>query len=224
MKSRPLIAIAHRGAHARYPENSLPAILAALDAGADGVEIDVHGTSDGRLVVHHDPGLADGREISRLSGKELAAVELAPGIPVPFLEEVLEAVAGKAILFIETKAQGIEFSVIRAVRRGACECAVHSFHHVTIRNIKLTMPALRTGILTSGTTETAMAAALATRADDVWHEAGGIDATLVRECHRAGKQVIAWTVNSATGCQHLATLGVDGICTDDLSLIPAEPR
>lgn len=224
MPARRALAIAHRGTHVKYPENSLPAILAALDQGADGIEIDVHATSDGLLVVHHDPELSDGRAIAALSSKDFAAIELVPGIRIPFLDEVLEAVAGKALLFIETKAEGVEFPLIRAIRRSSAESAVHSFHHDTIRNLKLTMPAIRAGILTSGEASRAVAAALAVRADDVWHEARDVDAELVGESHRLGKQVIAWTANSGHECDRLARLGVDGICTDDLSLVSALPR
>lgn len=224
MPARRTLAIAHRGAHAKYPENSLPAILAALDEGADGIEIDVHATHDGVLVVHHDPDLRDGRRIAALSSKDFTAVELAPGIRVPFLDEVLEAVAGKAILFIETKVEGVEFPLLRAIRRSSAESAVHSFHHETIRNLKMTMPALRTGVLTSGDSTGAVNAAIATGADDIWHEAGDTEADLVAEARRLGKQVIAWTANSRRECERLARLGVDGICTDDLPLLSALPR
>jgi glycerophosphoryl diester phosphodiesterase len=224
MPARPFLAIAHRGTHTQYPENSLSAILAALDEGADGIEIDVHATSDGVLLVHHDPDLSDGRKIAALSSKEFAAVELAPGIPIPFLDEVLDAVAGKALLFIETKVQGIEFSLIRAIRRSSAESAVHSFHHNTIRSLKLTMPAIRAGILTSGNAAGALAAARATNADDIWHEARDIEAELVAESHRLGKQVIGWTANSKRECDRLSRLGVDGICTDDIPLLSAVTR
>ena len=219
MPARRTLAIAHRGAHAKYPENSLPAILAALDEGADGIEIDVHSTSDGVLVVHHDPELRDGRQIAALSSKEFAAIEFEPGIRIPLLDDVLDAVAGKALLFIETKANGVESSVIRAIRRSTAESAVHSVHHDTIRSIKLTMPAIRVGILTSGGAARAVAAALAAGADDIWHEAGDVDAELVGESRRLGKQVIAWTANSKQECDRLLQLGVDGVCTDDLALL-----
>ena len=131
---------------------------------------------------------------------------------------------GRAILFIETKVAGIEFPLIRAIRRSDAESAIHSFHHDTVRNLKLTMPALRAGILTSGSSENAIRAARETGADDVWHATKDVDQLLVRECHRIGKQVIAWTANSAAECRRLETLGIDGICTDDLSLLSALAR
>jgi Glycerophosphoryl diester phosphodiesterase len=219
---RPL-SIAHRGAHGAAPENSLPAILRAVELGAQGIEIDVRATSDGVLILHHDPDLADGRALASLSARDIAATELAPGIGIASLEEALDAVAGRAILFIETKIDGVEFPLIRAVRGSLAEAAVHSFHHDTIRNLKLTMPALRAGILTEGKSKPALDSARATGADDVWHAARDVDSPLVAECHRLGKQVIAWTANSAAECHRLRSLGVDGICTDELSLLSAVP-
>ena len=53
MPDRPL-RIAHRGMPRRLRENTLPSFAAALAAGADGIELDVHATSDGVVVVHHD--------------------------------------------------------------------------------------------------------------------------------------------------------------------------
>jgi glycerophosphoryl diester phosphodiesterase len=224
-RARPhLLAIAHRGAHRDHPENSLPAILRAIELGAQGIEIDVNATADGVLVVHHDPDLAGGGEIAVMSAEEISRRELAPGIGIPLLDEVLDAVAGKAILFIETKVAGVEFPLLRAIRRSNAESAVHSFHHQTIRNLKITMPALRAGILTEGSAPAALLALKDSGADDLWHKTKDIDDALVSECHRLGKQVIAWTANRESECRRLESLGVDGICTDDLSLLKAVAR
>ena len=224
MDARRPLSIAHRGAHHSYPENSLSAILLALDLGAQGVEIDVHATADGTLVVHHDPELTDGQRIRELTDAEVRNALLAPGVPVPFLDEVLEAVAGRAVLFIETKVEGVEFALLRAVRASSADSAVHSFHHETIRNLKSTMPALRTGVLTSGSAESAAAALRFSGADDLWHEAADITGQIVSDAHRLGKQVIAWTANESNECRRLIGLGVDGICTDDLETLSAVSR
>jgi glycerophosphoryl diester phosphodiesterase len=202
----------------------MPAILHALDLGAQGIEIDVHATADGILVVHHDAEISDGRALASLSRREAAAVEIGPGIRIPLLDDVLDAVRGRAFLFIETKVEGLEFPLMQAVRRSAAESAIHSFHHSTIRNLKLTMPAIRAGILTSGDAVGALRAAADTRADDIWHQASDIEASLPSDAHRLGKQVIAWTVNSKSECRRLESLDVDGICTDDLSLLSAVAR
>ena len=58
-----MLVIAHRGASAQFAENTLDAFLGAVDQGADGVELDVRRTADGRLAIHHDDALPDGTVI-----------------------------------------------------------------------------------------------------------------------------------------------------------------
>jgi len=89
----PLIA-AHRGFPLNHPENTLPAFQAALDAGADLIETDVHGSRDGVAMIAHDPGLwrVAGRSgmVNRFPASELARVDLG-GASMPTLVEALDA-------------------------------------------------------------------------------------------------------------------------------------
>src|SRR6476646_12003248 len=75
--------ISHRGAHQTLPENSIPAFLRAIELGADAIELDVHATSDGVVIVHHDSNVtAPGETPSRLvdlSASELSRFPLAQG-------------------------------------------------------------------------------------------------------------------------------------------------
>ena len=84
------MVIAHRGASAAHPENTVAAFVGARDAGADGVELDARRTADGHVIVHHDAQLPDGRVIV-----ELAAAELPDH--VPSLAEALDACAGMVV-------------------------------------------------------------------------------------------------------------------------------
>src|SRR4051812_39413617 len=79
--------LAHRGASRAAPENTVEAFLVAKAMGADGVELDVRRTSDGPLVVHHDPRLRDGRAIIELHAATLP-------VHVPRLHDALDACAG----------------------------------------------------------------------------------------------------------------------------------
>src|ERR1700719_4044216 len=87
--------ISHRGAHQTLPENSIPAFLRAIELGADAIELDVHATSDGVVIVHHDPNVtAPGQPQSRLvdlSASELSRFPLNDGIEIPTLTAVLSA-------------------------------------------------------------------------------------------------------------------------------------
>ncbi len=119
----PAVLMAHRGWPARYPENSLAGVRAALDAGAAMVEVDVQLTADGVPVVLHDATLA--RTAERGDSIFDLPVSAAPGIdvgepgrlgaaaeatPLPTLDDVLALVAAYsgATLFIEAKSESIQ--------------------------------------------------------------------------------------------------------------------
>src|SRR5689334_14576223 len=96
---RPL-AIAHRGYSARYPENTLLGIRAAIDAGADIVEADARLSADGEVFCAHDPDLqriaGQPIRIAETQRKELRAVRLRDGAPLMTLAEALEEARGRA--------------------------------------------------------------------------------------------------------------------------------
>lgn len=217
-------AIAHRGLRDKYPENSLPAFLAALDAGVDAIELDVHATRDGFIVVHHDPVLPAGsssplagRSINALDQAELTTFELAAGIGAPSLAEVLTAVTRSAIVYIEIKAPGIEAQVARVVRNvpgAAAKCAVHSFDHRIARQFGSIAPDVPTGILQVAYPIDSVSLLRAAGARDLWQQCEFIDEALVSSVHDAGGRVIAWTSNGADEWRRFRELGVDGICTD----------
>jgi glycerophosphoryl diester phosphodiesterase len=108
----------------------------ALELGADAIELDVHATSDGVVVVHHDPTVHRGRGILRpreaiadLTSSELRKVVLADGIRIPTLEDVLDAVGEGPRVYVEIKGKDIEPLVVRCIRESTASCAVHSFDH-----------------------------------------------------------------------------------------------
>src|ERR1041385_9401056 len=114
--------IAHRGVRDRYPENSLPAFLDAVAEGVDAIKLDVHATSDGVLVVHHDsvlPAQSDsplaGRKMRAIRASGLAEFELVPGVHVPTLKDVLDSVISQAGVYIEIKAPHIEALVAELI-------------------------------------------------------------------------------------------------------------
>src|SRR5207237_3843916 len=102
------LVIAHRGASAREWENSLAAFRAAAALGADAVELDVHATADGVIVVHHDEAIA-GQRIARMTGKQLTALRLANGEPVPTLGDVLGLLGSALQAFVEVKSLPPQF-------------------------------------------------------------------------------------------------------------------
>ncbi|MGH7652516.1 MAG: glycerophosphodiester phosphodiesterase [Gemmatimonadaceae bacterium] len=199
----------------------MPAYLRALELGADAIELDVHATRDGVVVVHHDPSFHAGRvpwmgkrAIDDLDFAEVREFMLADGIRVPSLGEVLEAVGDAAFVHVEIKATNIEPLVVRCIRESTTPCAVHSFDHRVVQNVKKIFPAIRTGILETARHVDPTASLVATGANDLWQEVGSIDEDLVARTHAAGARVVAWTSNDPAQWKTLSEMRVDAICTD----------
>ena len=210
--------IGHRGTPREHPENSLPGFERALALGADGIELDVHVTVDDVAVVHHDPELHAGphaaRPISALTAAQVGGTELAPGVTVPTLAAVLRLVAGRATVYVEVKAPNAEAAVARTLAGLGDLAPVHSFDHRVSRQVHALAPSTPTGVLSTSYLIDNAAAVRAAGARDLWQHWSMIDAALVAEAHAAGARVLAWTVNDVDLARALATLGVDGLCSD----------
>jgi glycerophosphoryl diester phosphodiesterase len=212
------LRIAHRGLPRRARENTLPSFALAIESGADGLELDVHATADGVVVVHHDAELPDGPAIAGLTLAELRRHDAAPGVPIPTLQELCDLVHGRVTLFIEIKGAGIERLVLAALDGYEGERAIHSFDHAMIARIHAIDSALRLGILLERAPREVARTMAETGALDVWPHWPLVTSSLVAETHAAGGRVIPWTVNDAVQAQSLAALGVDGLCGDDVTL------
>lgn len=216
--------IGHRGAKREFPENTLAAFTRAFERGADAVELDVHTTRDGVVVVHHDPTLPLSvtrlltREIAELDWETVGSVDLGGGATIPRLSDVLDAAPSSATVYVEIKGANIE-EPVAAVLAGRTRCAVHSFDHAAIARMRVLAPDVPRGILFEHATSDVAAAMAAVGARDVWPDWRLIDLTLVDQVHAAGGRVIAWTVNDRAVAEQLIRLGVDGLCTDDVRLL-----
>ena len=116
-----MLVIGHRGASGHALENTLDAFercVAPSPPACDGVELDVHTTADGELVVHHDPALADGRLLHELTAAEVAEARLKDGSGIPTLAEAL-VVLSPIEVFIEAKGVSIHgLGRLRALMAG----------------------------------------------------------------------------------------------------------
>ena len=219
--------VAHRGASRRRPENTLGAFAVALDLRADAIELDVHATADGVVVVHHDPvphgyypdGRRERRPIAELRYVELSTLRIA-GESIPTLRDVLALVGQRAVVYVEIKGAAIEQAVVEVVRASSARCAIHSFDHAAIERVRTLAPEIPRGLLFDNGDADAMLAEMARHdARDLWPEASLISATLVAAAHDAGARVIAWTVNNPQLAAYLAAIGTDALCTDDVPLV-----
>ena len=199
-------------------ENTLPSFALALEAGADGIELDVHVTYDGVVVVHHDPVVVGGLSIAE---ETVAAIRSATAAAVPTLAEVCELVNGRAELFVEIKGAGIEQRVLEVLRGYEGRFAIHSFDHPLIARLHRLDGSVRLGVLFEESIPDVSSLMAATGARDVWPHAPLVTEALVTAVHAAGGRVITWTVNAASEAQRLAAVGVDGLCGDDVRILPA---
>lgn len=208
--------IAHRGMPRRITENTIESFQLALDSGADGVELDVHLSGDGVVVVHHDPDLADGGIIAEITHREI--LERNPAFRVPALREVFELISGSVELFIEIKGAGIEREVLAAVREYQGPFALHSFDHALIERARRLHDEVRLGVLLGDSPSGGVQALMErTGALDVWPHFPLVTPDLVAAVHGAGGRVIPYTVNAPADIEAMRQLGVDGICTDDVT-------
>jgi glycerophosphoryl diester phosphodiesterase len=202
----------------RFPENTLRSFEEALACGAQGLELDVHATADGVVVVHHDPLTARGQQIARTNSRDLRR-ELGPSVAIPTLASVCEVVGDRAELFVEIKGLGIEEAVLGVLAKHSGSFAIHSFDHAAMGRIARLAPSIRLGLLFEDRVSDVGALLAAHGATDAWPHHSIADSHLIEGAHGAGCRVIVWTVNHPRDVQRVTTLGVDGICTDDVTLL-----
>ncbi len=214
--SRPLI-IAHRGASGYEFENSLAAFRAARDRGADAVELDIHATADGALVVHHGEKLGP-HFIAHSSLAEVRNHPLPNGEPAPTLDEALGVIVPAMIAFVEIKAlpPRLDEKLFEAIERtGAPDrVALHAFDHRVIHRMGERRPHIRRGVLLASYPMHPLRCLQDADASILWQHRAHVDEALVSGLHEAGMTVYAWTINEPDELARLAALGVDGLCTD----------
>ena len=242
--SRPRV-FAHRGGSALAPENTIAAFEAGIAAGADGIELDVHLSRDGIVVVHHDRLLdrttnANG-PIASLTAGELARVDAGYrfatngsfpfrglGIGVSTLGEVLARFpAVQVIIELKVNAREMARAVIDTVRaHGAVDrVCIGSYGLGVLREVRKLEPA----VATSAAREEVRLALYrswcrwpVTRPSydgyQVPENAGStrvVSPRFVKDAHRAGLGVQVWTVDSVEDARRLLEWGVDALITDN---------
>ena len=213
---KPLV-IAHRGASAIALENSLAAFRAAAPQGADAVELDVHATVDGELIVHHD-GVVDGLHIPRVRAGVLAELRLSNGEPIPTLPQVLDVLGPTMRVFVEVKTLDAQWDerlfATLAAGPNPTGYAVHSFSAHIIRRLADARPNLPRGVLSEAYPRQPRTLLKSVGATTLWQERSVVDEVLVRAVHSAGAGLIVWTVDDPGEMARLVAWGVDGICTN----------
>ena len=179
------------------------------------MELDIHATADGGIVVHHDPVLTGGRPLRTLTLVEATASLLPNGEPVPTLAEALEII-GDHDVWIEVKGlpQVCDVSLLDTLDAGPFpdRYAVHSFDHRITARLRRRRKSLSLGALLVARLVNPIAVLKSSGATTLWQEWTLIDQELVDAVHAADARLIAWTVNDRSAAAMLARMGVDGLC------------
>ncbi|MCD7990639.1 MAG: glycerophosphodiester phosphodiesterase [Clostridia bacterium] len=220
---------AHRGDNSQAPENTMPAFKAAVENGADWIELDVTQTKDGVLVIFHDA------DLMRLTGKpdkiwdmtyeELSQINAAShwgpffrDTRIPRLEEVLDYCKDKTKLNIEVKVNDHQTQdfILRLVsllqeKNMTDQCMITSFDYHSLQVVKQLDPSLKTEFISSKAIEQPEAFA---SADNFVLSIDLINPETVSRIHTLGKEVIVWTVNDAYSVDKCRKAGADNLITD----------
>jgi glycerophosphoryl diester phosphodiesterase len=203
--------LGHRGASGHAPENTIAAFRAAAELGCDGVELDIHASTDGQFVVHHDPVIPGLGAIASLPWATIREFRAT----VPSLVEALAALEGLEA-WIEVKAlpPRADAHLLKTLAGSPTpdRCAVHSFDHRIIARLGGQNPGLRRGVLSASYPLDPVTPARSAGANVLWQEWHLIDDDLAHRAHDAGIEVIAWTVNERRDAERLAAIGVDALC------------
>jgi glycerophosphoryl diester phosphodiesterase len=224
------LVIAHRGASAYAPENTIPAFELAVRQGADMLELDVQRTADGVLVVFHDDTTErwDGRKrlMTTCTLAEVQALDIA-GARVATLAEVCAFARECGVrLNVEIKGLGIGALVAHMLRDERVEelVLISSFEAGALREVAAANPRLPRAYLMGNDTyrpdvrlrEAWPFTALRRLGAAAWHPSRDLPllAWLIPRVRHAGYMVNVWTVDDVATMRQLIALGVDGIITD----------
>lgn len=218
------LIIGHRGASATHKENTIDAFVAARELGADWVELDVHQLADGKIAVHHDAELKDGRALNQIGASDLPK-------DVPLLEDAIDA-CGDMGVNIEIKNDPASESfdpehamapaVLRIARNtlGREKCLISSFDMGAINAVRDIYSAMPTALLTMDDVgpdvSIGRAQAHSHKAVNPWDLL--VTPRWMSVAREAELDVYVWTVDDPDRMIELAELGVTGIVTNTVDV------
>ncbi|MFF4029804.1 glycerophosphodiester phosphodiesterase [Streptomyces sviceus] len=212
------LTIGHRGVMGTEPENTLRSFVAAQQAGLDVIELDLHLSKDGALVVMHDTDVdrtTDGTgPIAEKTLSELRALDAGRGEHVPVFEEVLDAV--RSPLQAEIKDIGAARALAEVMLRRdlVSRVEVSSFHDEAIAEIGRLVPGVRTALIGSRFGPDIVERAVEAGAETVCLNIRRLTLEVVQAARKADLKIIGWVVNTQDHLRLVRALGLDGATTD----------
>ncbi|MEL1252850.1 glycerophosphodiester phosphodiesterase family protein [Flavobacterium sp. DGU38] len=221
-----ILKIAHRGAKAYEPENTLQAFQKALDLHSDGIELDVHLSADGHIIVMHDETIdkmTNGKgDINTYTLAELKSFLIADEFQIPTLNEVFDLVNKKCFINVELKNADTSNNVVSLIEKYIAEkdwnyghFIISSFDWNALKEVQNLNPNIPIGVLTEENIDTALAFAETIKAKAIHPDFQLLNKENVSKIQEKGFFVFPWTVNSEEDIQKVKSYQVNGIISDN---------
>jgi len=212
------LTIGHRGVMGVEPENTLRSFVAAEQAGLDAIELDLHLSKDGALVVMHDPEVdrtTDGAgPIADHTLAELRALDAGRGERVPRFEEVLDVVQAPLQAEIKDVQAARALAEVILERDLVRRVEVSSFHDEAVAEVARLVPGVRTALIGSRYGLDIVDRAVAAGAATVCLNLRRLTLEIVEEARKRDLRIIGWVVNTQEQLRLVRALELDGATTD----------
>lgn len=225
-----ILKIGHRGAKGYEPENTLISFEKAIEMGADGIELDVHLSLDGHLIVIHDETIdrtTNGKGVvNQLTLQELKSFRINDKHEIPTLEEVLDLVNQRCFVNIELKNQDTAEKVVSLMEHyisdkkwNHSQFIVSSFDWNALQQVRFLNDDIRIGVLTETDLDLAISFARFMKAEALHPDFQLLTDDYVSKIQEKGILVFPWTVNEKEAIERMKSFQVDGIITDFLDRV-----
>ena len=220
-----ILKMGHRGAKGYEPENTLISFQKAIDLGADGIELDVHLSHDGSIIVIHDETIdrtTNGKGfVNKFSLQELKSFRIQKEQQIPTLSEVFDLVNQRCFINIELKGSATAKPVIKLINDYVSEknwnyhqFLISSFDWKMLEEVHFLSPKIRIGVLTGHSIKQALAFAKKIKAFSIHPKYRLVSKENVVLVQENGFEVYPWTVNTAAAIQKIKSFDVNGIISD----------
>ena len=217
--------IGHRGAKGHVAENTLASFQKAIDLNVDGIELDVHLSTDGQIIVIHDATIdrtTNGQGVvNSLSLRELKGFQIENEHEIPTLIEVFNLVNKQCFINIELKGKGTALPVLALIEKYVSEknwqyhhFLISSFDWVSLLDIHLAKPTIPLGVLTEYDIDLAFAFAKHIQAQSIHSYFHLLSKEKTAKIQEEGFRILAWTVNETEDIQKIKSFHINGIITD----------
>jgi glycerophosphoryl diester phosphodiesterase len=220
-----ILKIAHRGASGYEPENTLAAFKKAMDIGVDGIELDVHLSKDGEIIVIHDETIDRTTNgfgfVNQLTLSEINQFIIDGKHEITTLNEVLDLVKNTISVNIELKSVFCVEKVVILIEKYVSDknwdyenFIVSSFDWDALEKVYNLNKKIPIGVLTYNNLDDAIAFAKQINAYSIHPHFKMLDKEIVQKIQENNFKIFTWTVNELAAIQQVKSTGVDGIISD----------